>query len=368
MTLKNPSVNFYDSDFDSRNESTLFGDTSDLNVAFIASPAKSISCILDDSSLNDPAGMLVYNDENDDLEKVRDQKVNKLEAKRDGVELCCQGNHSKTAEEGFRNRSSLESDLALYSVTNPGYLCKNEKNWISTAKRNRMPRFGDLNSEIGNIQFSQIFETTDSSKKKEERTECIFTSTCLDEFQKISEEYDWRKIEKRSVFEMDDESEKMEPKIRVPVSRSDYVYHELSTIPEVDSMFMDESVESLMNSDKCDSLFTHDSKNSKVLKANDSFDIFMKSNAPSSFPAYVMKVIQREHIEKLLQEPGILEQSDLTLISTDLDSLSKISEISTKKGHCHSYYKIKRFDDEESPSLISFEQHELSCMRDCAKE
>ncbi|CAL1289169.1 unnamed protein product [Larinioides sclopetarius] len=368
MTQKNPLVNFFDSDFDSENESNIFDDGRDLNVAFIASPGKSISCILDDSSLSDPAGMLIYNEEKEDIEKVKDQKVDKLARKRGRDELSYQGNHLKTTEESFKNGSALGNDFEPYSMTNPGYLCMNEKKWVSTAKRNRMPRFGDLDLEMENIQISEISETTDLSKEKEERTECIFTSTCLGEFKETSEEYDWRKIEKRSFLAMDDESEKIEPKIRVPVSRSDYVYHELSTIAEVDSVLMDESIESLMNSDKCDSLFKHDLRNSKFLKANNSFDIFMKANAPSNFPAYVMKLIQNEHIEKFLQEPGILEESDLTLITTDLDSLSKISERSTKKGYCRNYCNIKRFDDEESPSLISFEQHELSCMRDCTDE
>ncbi|GFR10847.1 uncharacterized protein TNCT_296691 [Trichonephila clavata] len=386
------------SDFDSDYfDVSVFNDTHEfLNLAFIGSPNKSISCLHNDSPLSN-LSLLLYSNGELTPDSKNDSKTRPL-SENDDMTVPSYKNLSDLnyPDEIFQNNTPTKADLkpcetirhsslttekcddtsefyflpkwkytqqCLPKTSTNSYQNPESESFaeISLIDDYSDSKFGTRPLGIDKRKFGKDSGTTFLPKLTLEMCE---KDSCdqIPEEPKIHTEFDYSKLVRRYLtLETDCDSQEFGNKFGKRQPQCDYVYHELSTIQEMSSMSTDEICESLINSNTADDVEDSDSTAiPEHFKPSSSEGSYF-----SSLPLNDLKIIQNQCVEKLIQERGILEESDLTLISNEFSGpLSKYLEKSAEPSGMYSICKLRSSYNMDSPSLISFLQHEMSCMED----
>ncbi|GFT54328.1 uncharacterized protein NPIL_555261 [Nephila pilipes] len=384
MALRSFSSHSCDSDY--LDGSSVFNDTyAFLNEAFIGSPNESLSCLDNDSSLRN-LSFLVYS--NGELMPENNSRIRTLPKSEDMTEPSYTNlSDLNYPDELLQNSTSPEDGLKPYRTIKHSSLttenCDNGTNDFQSLPKWKYDQQCLLkrNSDPASESFVEISSINDDSESKpgarpvgiEKKKFVKYSGTPYlpkitpEIYEKdlpgdpVPEEFDYRSlIRKYLIIASQCKHQEFGNKFGKRYPLSDYVYHELSTIQELNS-FLDECCESLTNSNVCEEVSVEDSKvSSKIYKHSTTKENFLKEKALSTLPLNVLKINER-----LLQERGILDESDLTLISNEYSNASiKYLEKSVEQNGFHSISKLKSQYNIESPSLISFLQHEMSCMMD----
>ncbi|GFY03362.1 uncharacterized protein TNCV_1173201 [Trichonephila clavipes] len=398
MALKSNRSVF--SDFDSDYlDASVFNDTHEfLNLAFIGSPNESL-CLHNDSPLSN-LSLLLYSNGELKQESKNDSKIRALSENEDTKKPSYKNlSDLNYPDEVFQNKTPTKDDLKPYETiqhsslttekcndTNEFYFLPKWKYTQQGLPKTRTNSYQNLEPE----SFAEISSISDYSDSKfatrplgidkrrfgkdsgttflPKLTPEMCAKNSWDqkpEEPKMHTEFDYSNLVRRYLtLETECDSQEFANKFGKRQPQWDYVYHELSTIQEMNSMSTNEICESLVNSSACDDVEDSDCKATpEIFKPSVSEDCFIKRELSSSFPLNDLKIIQNHYIEQLIQERGILEESDLTLVSNEFTNpLTKYLEKSTEHSGMYSICKRRSSYNMDSPSLISFLQHEMSCM------
>lgn len=403
MALKSYYSRLNDFDSDYFDISSVFNDTHEfLNVAFIGSPNESLSYLHNDSPLRNLSLLLYSNGES--TQNKDESKTSALSENEDMTKPSYKNlSDLNYPGEIFQNNTPTEADSKPYGTIKHSSLTNETGNddtgdfhslpkWkynqqclrkmsTSSCQNPEMESFAEISS-IGDDSESKCGTRPVGVEKKifvkDSKTpylpklipEMTETPSCdnVPEEHKVHTEFDYSNLIRRYFIpETECDPQEFESKCFKRYPQCDYVYHELSTIQEMNSMSTDEICESLTNSSACDDSDVEDSDSKaipEIFEPSISEESFLKRKCPP-FPLNVLKIIENKHVEKHLQDRGILEESDLTLISNEFsDASNKYLEKSVESNAFHSICKRKSSYNMDSPSLISFLQHEISCMED----